>query len=160
LLCGVGETPGDIARSFEVMDDLNADQIRVMNFVPQPGTPMGNRSAADPLKEILVSAVMRLVFPQRLIPASLDVDGLEGLKRRLQAGANVVTSIVPPGEGLVGVARHALDIEDGRRTSASVVKVLKQCGLRPATDMEYRSWINYRQQAVFSLQTNGEAVCE
>ena len=103
---------------------------------------------------------MRLVFPQRLIPASLDVDGLEGLKRRLQAGANVVTSIVPPGEGLVGVARQALDIEDGRRTSASVVKVLKQCGLRPATDMEYRNWINCRQQAVCSLQTDGEAVCE
>ena len=160
LLCGVGETAGDIAHSIEAMSDLNADQIRVMNFVPQPGTPLGNRTAADPLREILVSAVMRLVFPDRLIPASLDVDGLAGLKRRLDAGANVVTSIVSPGEGLSGVARHALDIEDGRRMTASVVKVLEQCHLRPATNVEYGNWIDCRRQAIFNLQTDGEAVCE
>jgi len=45
----------------------------------------------------------------------LDVDGLAGLKQRLEAGANVVTTIVPPGRGLAGVVRHSLDIEDGKR---------------------------------------------
>lgn len=160
LLCGVGETAEDTARSIEFMQELDADQIRVMNFVPQPGTPMAARRPPDPLKESVICAVMRLVFPDRLIPASLDVDGLAGLKRRLDAGANVVTSIVPPGEGLAGVAQHSLDIEDGRRTNASVLKVLGKNGLRPATNSEYGNWLKSRQQAIADREPNREAACE
>jgi methylornithine synthase len=74
---------------------------------------------------------MRLVFPGKLIPATLDVEGLAGLKQRLEAGANVVTSIVPPHQGLVGVAQSLLDIDDARRNTASVLSVLEDCGLRP-----------------------------
>jgi methylornithine synthase len=159
LLCGVGETPDDIAQSIEVMHDLAADQVRVMNFVPQPGTPMAGRRAPDPQKETLISAVMRLVFPDRLIPASLDVDGLAGLKRRLEAGANVVTSIVPPGEGLAGVAQHSLDIEDGRRTNASVLKVLDKNGLGPATNTEYQGWMKRRRQLISHHEPGREAAC-
>ena len=148
LLCGAGETNLDIAESMAVMRRLDADQVRVMNFVPQPGTPMEKRTPAEPLKEMLISAVMRLLFPNRLIPASLDVDGLAGLKQRLNAGANVVTSIVPPGEGLAGVAQHNLDIEEGRRTIASVMKVLEACELRSARIEEYLAWIRSRQEAM------------
>ncbi|MGD8257591.1 MAG: methylornithine synthase PylB [Desulfobacterales bacterium] len=145
LLCGVGETPFDVARSLNVMQQIDADQMRVMKFVPQPGTPMERRNPPDSLKEMKIIAVMRLVFPDRLIPASLDVDGLDGLKQRLEAGANVVTSIVPPGSGLTGVAQHFLDIEDGRRTIASVLNVLNDCALRPASKYDYLSWIKNRQ---------------
>jgi methylornithine synthase len=95
---------------------------------------------------LLISAVMRVVFPDRLIPASLDVDGLAGLKQRLEAGANVVTSIVPPGRGLAGIARHSLDIEEGKRTITSVKKVLQVCGLKPAGTEAYRCWITLRQK--------------
>ena len=159
LLCGVGETAEDIAQSIEVMQTLDADQIRVMNFVPQPGTPMENRAPADPQREMLISAVMRLVFPNRLIPASLDVDGIDGLRRRLDAGANVVTSIVQPGEGLAGVARHSLDIEDGRRTHASVSKVLKACGLRTATHDEYLAWLKCRRKTIGEHDSRREIAC-
>jgi methylornithine synthase len=145
ILCGVGETPNDIAISLVAMQQLDADQIRVMRFVPQPGTPMESRDQADSQEEMKIIAVMRLVFPNRLIPASLDVDGLNGLKQRLNAGANVVTSIVPPGIGLTGVAQHSLDIEDGRRTIASVVSILENCGLRPASKQGYFDWIKNRQ---------------
>ena len=146
LLCGVGETPNDVAMSLDMMQQLDADQIRVMRFVPQPGTPMEKRNQADPCEEMKIIAVSRLVFPDRLIPASLDVDGLDGLKQRLNAGANVVTSIVPPGIGLAGVAQHSLDIEDGRRTISSVLNVLEDCTLRPASNHTYRSWIKNRQK--------------
>jgi methylornithine synthase len=159
LLCGVGETPRDIAQSIEAMQTLDADQIRVMNFVPQPGTPMEGRIPAEPQREMLISAVMRLVFPDRLIPASLDVDGIDGLKQRLDAGANVVTSIVPPGEGLAGVAQHSLDIEEGKRTHASVLKVLEASGLRTATNDEYLSWIKSRQQAIGKHDSRREIAC-
>jgi methylornithine synthase len=159
LLCGIGETPGNIVQSIGVMRTLDADQIRVMNFVPQRGTPMENLNPANPQKERLISAVMRLAFPDRLIPASLDVEGISGLKQRLDAGANVVTSIVPPGEGLAGVAQHSLDIEEGKRTQASVVKVLQACGLRAATHNEYLAWIESRRQAIGTHHAGGKIAC-
>ena len=84
---------------------------------------------------------MRLAMPHALIPASLDVDGLDGLKERLDAGANVVTSIVPPEKGLAGVAHSTLDIEDSRRNLDHILPVLTGCGLEPATAGQYRDWV-------------------
>jgi methylornithine synthase len=159
LLCGVGETADQIAQSMEIIKQLEADQMRVMNFVPQPGTPMASQKPPNPLRETLIAAVMRLVFPDRLIPASLDVEGIAGLKSRLNSGANVVTSIVPPGEGLVGVAQHSLNIEEGGRTTASVKNVLKRVGLEPATREEYQNWIHRRQNAIASGNTKSEVAC-
>jgi methylornithine synthase len=159
LLCGVGETAWDIVQSIEAMHALDADQIRVMNFVPQPGTPMESQIPANPQREMMISAVMRLVFPNRMIPASLDVDGIAGLKQRLDAGANVVTSIVQPGEGLAGVAQHALDIEEGKRTHAAVLKVLRMSGLRTATNDEYLTWIKSRQQSIGKHDSRREIAC-
>jgi methylornithine synthase len=159
LLCGVGETPEDLAYSMSVMQALNADQVRVMNFVPQQGTPMEKSSPPDPQEEALIISVMRLVFPDKLIPATLDVDGLSGLKKRLDAGANVVTSIIPRGQGLAGVAQHSLDIEAGRRTNASVLEVLQTAGLQPAKTEEYLAWINERQRATDAGNARGKIAC-
>ncbi len=144
VLCGVGETPDDLARSVEAMRELGAEQVRAMTFVPHPGVPLAARPP-DSGQELLAIAALRLAFPDRLIPASLDVDGLAGLEARLAAGANVVTSLVPPGEGLAGVAQSALDIEDGRRTVAGIAPVLARGGLRPAGREEYRRWVDSRR---------------
>lgn len=145
ILCGVGETPEDVAGSMSAMDRLDADQVRVMTLVPQPGTPFSGMRPTDADAEMRITAVMRLAFPDRLIPASLDVEGLAGLKRRLDAGANVVTSMVPPDSGLAGVARHALDIDAGRRTPAAVHRVLDDLELRPADAAAYQAWVRQRR---------------
>ena len=159
LLCGVGETSNHLVQSIDVLKTMEADQTRVMNFVPQPNTPMAMHTPPHPLKETLISAVMRLVFPDRLIPASLDVEGIAGLRTRLDAGANVVTSIVPPGEGLAGVAQHSLNIEEGGRTTRAVQKVLEAAGLQSATRDEYLGWIKNRQSAIEDRPERKEAVC-
>ena len=101
---------------------------------------------------MLTIAVLRLSFPDRLIPASLDVDGLTGLQSRLEAGANVVTSLVPPGFGLAGVAQKSLDIDDARRTAASIIPELEKLGLQPASMKDYAAWLeNRRRQIGFGL---------
>lgn len=147
ILVGVGESLDDIVQSIRAMEKLDADQVRVMSFVPQPGTPMGAKykTPQGSLGELVTIAVMRLVLQDRLIPASLDVDGLAGLKTRLDAGANVVTSIVPPGKGLAGVANHSLDIEEERRTKQSILPILKSCNLMVADTLEYSAWIQSRR---------------
>ncbi|WP_299982505.1 methylornithine synthase PylB [Desulfobacula sp.] len=150
ILTGVGETLDDLADSIIWMRDFSVDQARIMTFVPQTGTPMAKIMPQDNLKEQKIIAVMRLILPDRLIPASLDVDGLDGLKARLIAGANVVTSIVPPQKGLAGVANHSLDIEESRRTPNHILPILKTCGLEPALPGEYQAWTAARQTALSS----------
>jgi methylornithine synthase len=143
----LGETDDDLLDSLEAMRTLDADQVRVMTFVPQAGTPLQSAPRPSPQRELVLLAVMRLLFPDRLIPASLDVEGLAGLGARLQAGANVVTSIVPPGRGLAGVAHSSLDIETERRTVQAVAKCLAGLDLRPASLEDYRSWMAGRRAA-------------
>lgn len=148
LLLGVGESTADVVDSIFEMQALRADQVRVMSFVPQPGTPMEHSSGPDPARELLSIALLRLVFPECLIPASLDVGGLAGLQQKLAAGANVVTSLIPPGQGLAGVAQSALDIEDGKRTVAGIQDVLRQSKLEPASHAAYQTWVRRRLGAM------------
>lgn len=154
VLCGVGETPEDLAQSLEAMRELDADQVRAMSFVRQPGIPLrpgstrAGKGADDPgARECLLIALMRLLLPDRLIPATLDVEGLEGLERRVRAGANVVSSIVPPGEGLAGVAQASLDIEEGRRGVDAVREVLERSGCAVARPAEYAAFLRRRLAA-------------
>ena len=85
-------------------------------------------------------------MPDRLIPASLDVEGIAGLEPRLEAGANVVTSIVPPSVGLGGVAQAELDIDAGLRTVAGVQEHLPSLGLEAASAQEYVPWVQRAKQ--------------
>ncbi|SDE37248.1 methylornithine synthase PylB [Sporomusa acidovorans] len=141
LLTGVGEKDGDVVDSLQAMRRLEADQVRVMSFVPQKGTPMQNVPSIPRTRERLILAIMRLVFPDRLIPASLDVDGINGLADRLDAGANVVTSIIPPNSGLAGVSNQELDIDDANRTVERILPILEGLGLIRASTTEYMEWI-------------------
>ena len=141
ILTGVGDTEADRARSIAAMREAAWEQVRVMTFVPQAGTPLADVRPAGDEAELLTIATLRLAMPHSLIPASLDVDGIRGLERRLNAGANVVTSIVPPTVGLAGVSQAELDIEEGRRTVAGVLPHLARLGLRPGTVADYRSWL-------------------
>jgi len=159
LLCGVGESVADVVESIEVMRFLEASQVRAMSFVPQQGTPMQSLKASDASQELLTLAVLRLVFPDRLVPASLDVAGLAGLQRRLAAGANVITSLVPPGFGLAGVAQSSLDIAEARRTSASIRLELEKLGMRAASTDNYLDWIKRRRRKIMDNTSKEKSAC-
>ncbi|MDR1404599.1 MAG: methylornithine synthase PylB [Candidatus Methanoplasma sp.] len=139
MMVGLGETLRDRVDAITKMGSLGCEQIRAMTFVPQNGTPMEGMKPAESDDELRSIAVMRLMFPDRLIPASLDVEGTAGLKTRLDAGANVITSIVPPHMDLAGVAQHELDIDNGHRSVAHVLQMLDGMGKRVATNTEYAS---------------------
>jgi methylornithine synthase len=141
MLLGVGETVAERALTVTAMQAEPLDQVRVMTFVPQRGTPLAERRPAGRLGELVTIATMRLAMPDRLIPASLDVDGIAGLESRIAAGANVVTSLVPPHSGLAGVSQSELDIDEGLRSAPVVTERLAQKGLRVASAAEYAAWV-------------------
>ncbi len=120
---------------------------------------MQSLKASDALQELIILAILRLVFPDRLVPASLDVAGLAGLQRRLAAGANVVTSLVPPGFGLAGVAQSSLDIAEARRTSARIRLELAKLGMRAATADSYLAWIKGRRRKIMHNPSKEKGAC-
>jgi methylornithine synthase len=89
----------------------------------------------------------------------LDVEGLAGLQSRLQAGANVVTSLVPPGFGLAGVAQNSLDIADARRTIASIAPELDKLNLQTASLEDYLTWIEDRRRQIRWGLSGEQAPC-
>lgn len=155
LLTGVGDSNEDITDSILTMKRIGADQVRVMTFVPQENTPLADWGTNSHFRELLIIAVMRLVMPGCLIPASLDVDGLKGLENRLKAGANVITSIIPPSSGMAGVSQSSLDIDDGNRTVEKIIPVLKANNLEPATRAEYQAWVMSRQAFLTNPKREG-----
>ncbi|MBK5253946.1 MAG: methylornithine synthase PylB [Peptostreptococcaceae bacterium] len=140
LLAGIGESPEDIADSLLVMGDIKASQMRVMSFIPQEGSPMENVKTPTRREELTIIALMRIMYPHVLIPASLDVDGISGLKDRINAGANLVTSIIPPKSGFMGVAHSTMDVDEGGRTIVEVKAILNDMGLELATKDEYKEY--------------------
>ena len=149
IMVGVGESVADRARSILIMRDLGVDQMRAMSFVPQHNTPMAEVVPSPFLDELVTLAVMRLLHPTKLIPASLDIEGIAGLSSRLDAGANVITSIIPPMKGLAGVAQHELDIDDGCRSMENVECVLDELGAQKASMADYtgllKRWMDDRR---------------
>ena len=150
VLCGVGESPADLADSILAMAELGAAQVRAMAYMPPPeavDAPPG-LWVPPPLfeaarkREIDLISVLRLARPEALIPASLDVEGLAGLKDRLQAGANLVTSLVPAGHGLAGVAQAELDIDNQARSFTGIQPVLAKLGLKAAAPPDYRRFLS------------------
>lgn len=141
ILSGVGETPEDVADSLLTMGEIGARQVRVMSFIPQQGSPMENFRTPDRMEELKIIALMRIMYPDALIPASLDVDGISGLRERIEAGANLITSIIPPKSGLMGVAHSVMDVDEGGRTVEEASEILASMGLRIATHEEFKTFL-------------------
>ena len=148
IMVGIGETCDDVADSVVQMGAQGCEQMRVMTFVPQTGTPMYSSSRKDRINELRTMAVMRLAYPDRLIPASLDVEGISGLMPRMNAGANVVTSIVPPHTDLAGVAQKELDINNGMRSLHHVADILEREGYSIGSGNEYTNVLKRFRAAV------------
>ena len=146
ILLGIGESDEDQADSIFAMKQIGSSQVRAMGFVPQEGTPMQNRVSPPIIDEMKTMAAMRLVHQDKLMPASLDIDGLRGLQLRLASGANVVSSVIPQGSGLAGVAQADLGVNEGLRTVEAVRPYIERIGLRIASKKSYARWLDQEKE--------------
>ncbi|WP_340820015.1 methylornithine synthase PylB [Methanolobus sp. WCC4] len=137
ILTGVGNDIASTIKSLRGMEKGQPDMVRVMTFVPQEGTPLEKVDQESSLSELKIISVLRLMFPDRLIPASLDLEGIDGMVHRLNAGANVVTSIISSDSSLEGVVNYDRELEERDRDSRSVIKRLRTMGMEPASQAEF-----------------------
>ncbi|MGB9133172.1 MAG: methylornithine synthase PylB [Methanosarcina sp.] len=139
ILTGVGNGIESTILSLRGMKTNNPDMVRVMTFLPQEGTPLSGFRVASSLSELKIISILRLMFPKCLIPASLDLEGIDGMVDRLNAGANIVTSILPSDSRLEGVANYDRDLEERDRDIKSVIKRLESMGMEPAQQDEFEA---------------------
>ena len=137
ILTGVGDDVESTIKSLRGMEETSPDMVRVMTFVPQAGTPLEAMVQESNISELKILAILRLMFPDRLIPASLDLEGIDGMVQRLNAGANVVTSIIPSNSSLEGVVNYDRDLKERDRGPKSVVKRLREMGMEPASQSDF-----------------------
>ncbi len=116
---------------------------------------MGHFALPHPDRENRMIAILRLLFPHRLIPASLDVYGIDGLRGKLRAGANVVTSLIPPSSGLMGVAQGTLGVREGHRTAKAITPILHELGLRKAGLEDYIFWVKEEKKRLLKGMMTG-----
>lgn len=143
LLTGIGNDIESTVLSLRGMKANNPDMVRVMTFIPQEGTPLEGAQQSSNLSELKIIAVQRLFFPDRLIPASLDVEGIDGMVHRLNAGANIVTSILPPNSELDGVANYDRGLKERDRDIKSVISRLESLGMEPASQADFEKVLGH-----------------
>ena len=139
ILTGVGNDIESTILSLRGMKTNDPDMVRVMTFLPQEGTPLEGFREKSNLSELKIISILRLMFPKCLIPASLDLEGIDGMVHRLNAGANIVTSILPSDSRLEGVANYDRDLEERDRDIKSVIKRLESMGMEPAQQDEFEA---------------------
>ncbi len=142
ILTGVGNDIESTIKSLRGMQKNEPDMVRVMTFVPQEGTPLAQVDQESSLSELKIISILRLMFPDRLIPASLDLEGIDGMVHRLNAGANVVTSIIPSDSSLEGVVNYDRELEERDRDPKSVIERLKSIGMEPASQADFNKIID------------------
>jgi len=139
ILTGVGNDIESTVSSLKGMKANDPDMVRVMTFLPQEGTPLSGFTDKSNLSELKILAILRLMFPKCLIPASLDLEGIDGMVPRLNSGANIVTSILPFDSRLEGVANYDRGFKERDRNIQSVINRLESIGMKPAQQAEFEA---------------------
>lgn len=93
-----GQTPETLLADLELARDLEAEMVGIGPFIPHPDTPLAGTLGGTVTQTCLMVALVRLMLPWALIPATTALGTIDPLGREaaLQAGANVVMPNLTP----------------------------------------------------------------
>ena len=94
------QTTENIVADFRFLQRLDPDMIGVGPFIPAPDTPFADKSAGSLKLTLRIIAVLRLLFPHALLPATTALGTIapDGRELGLRAGANVVMPNLSPAD--------------------------------------------------------------
>ena len=99
MMIGVpGQTIEHIAEDLEAIYTLHPQMVGIGPFIPHPQTPFGGHTAGDIDLTLNTIAIVRLLLPNALIPATTALATLstEGHRLAIEAGANVIMPNLSP----------------------------------------------------------------
>ena len=93
-----GQTIRHLAEDLALLDELQPHMIGIGPFIPAKGTPFESEPQGSAELTLLIISLLRLRFPNALIPATTALATLlpDGTERGILAGANVVMPNVTP----------------------------------------------------------------
>ncbi len=128
MMIGIaGQTVDSLVKDLMLMKQMNPHMIGIGPFIPHHQTPFGNQPAGNLRLTLTLLAVVRLLFPNALLPSTTALSTLssDGRKTGILSGANVVMPNLSP----TGV-RHKYAIYDNKLASgaeaAETIELLEQ----------------------------------
>ena len=93
------QTVEHLIDDLQFLEELRPEMIGIGPFIPAAGTPFAGEQAGSIETTLLLISLLRLRFPDALIPATTALATLhpDGRKRAILAGANVVMPNLSPG---------------------------------------------------------------
>ena len=92
------QTLDNLVADLRFLQQLGPDMIGIGPFIPQSDTPFGDKAQGTLRQTLNLVAILRLLFPYALIPATTALGTIHprGRELGLQAGANVVMPNLSP----------------------------------------------------------------
>lgn len=93
-----GQSSETLADDMLFMSELDPDMVGMGPFMPHKDTKFAEKSAGSVRDTIICTALVRLMLPKTLIPATtaLGVADSEGIEKGILAGANVIMPNITP----------------------------------------------------------------
>ncbi|MCR4891144.1 MAG: [FeFe] hydrogenase H-cluster radical SAM maturase HydE, partial [Lachnospiraceae bacterium] len=140
------QTARTLAEDLLFLQELSPQMIGIGPFIPHHDTPFGNRPAGGLFLTIFFLALIRLLLPDVLLPATTALATIHPLGRELglMAGANVVMPNLSPKE-----ARSKYSLYDNKASTgveaaeglADLKERIRVCGLTAAESRgDHRSY--------------------
>ena len=92
------QTTKDLVADLRFLKELRPQMVGIGPFIPQKDTPLGNAEGGTLEMTILLLAIIRLMLPEVLLPATTALGSIspQGREKGLKAGANVVMPNLSP----------------------------------------------------------------
>ncbi len=93
-----GQTVDTLYEDLQFLRELNPHMVGIGPFIPQQDTPFGDKTAGTVEMTVRLLAIIRLLLPQVLLPATTALGTIDpvGREKGLMAGANVVMPNLSP----------------------------------------------------------------
>ena len=121
------QTVRDLLADIRLIESFRPEMIGIGPFIPQRDTPFGHFPPGDTGLVLKIYSILRLMFPNALIPSTTALSTLDagGRIAGLRAGANVIMPVFTPPE-----RRAAYALYDGKthpeREAAENLRSLKE----------------------------------
>ncbi len=96
----VGQTNKTIVEDLQFLKSLDPHMVGLGPFIPHKDTPLGNEKSGTVEKTCILLAIVRLMLPKVLLPATtaLATVNLNGREQGIKFGANVVMPNLSPAD--------------------------------------------------------------
>jgi len=130
-----GQTPACLVEDLRFLQRLDPDMIGIGPFVHHAETPFAREPNGSVALTLRLVAMLRLMFPHALIPATTALGTLdaEGREKGLRAGANVLMPNLSPVR-----VRKAYSIYDGKICTGEEAAECRACLARRVAAAGYR----------------------